>query len=143
MKRFLLFVICWVFAFTATSQTTQFSYDASGNRIARWLDVKELKQAESDSLEKVFKGFKLLNGELLADMRLFPNPVKQELTIEIPNLSEASATAILSDINGRQLMRFEALGSVNQLNLSVLAPGTYLLRIECQGERKVWKVVKE
>jgi len=110
----LFFVITAVLVLTTNvfSQTVYFDYDASGNRTNRWLEVK-----------------------------VYPNPVQHELHIDISHLGDAAATGHLCDISGRPVLSFENLTVANTLNLETLAPGTYLLRVECKEERRVWKIV--
>lgn len=136
------FIIFYFIALTSYAQTAHFSYDASGNRISRWLEVKAVKQTSADSaVHNLPELIPTEKAELLGDVQIYPNPAKRYLNIDITNLGEATAKGNISDINGRTVLSFENLSTANTLNVETLAPGTYLLRVECRGERKVWKVI--
>jgi len=139
MKRFLFIITAIVVTINAFSQTVYFSYDASGNRTARWLEVKEVKQTETDTTEFLLPAIGA--DELLSEVKVYPNPVQHELHIDISHLGDVTATGHLCDISGRPVLSFENLTAANTLNLESLAPGTYLLRVECKEERRVWKIV--
>ncbi|MDD2962412.1 MAG: T9SS type A sorting domain-containing protein [Bacteroidales bacterium] len=140
----LLFVVV-LFAgnvFSQANQTVRFTYDASGNRTQRFIEVKEVKQTAGDTAEFLLPEFKPTDEvELLSEVTVYPNPVKQNLHLDITRLGDATATAHLCDISGRPVLSFGNLTAANTLNVESLASGTYLLRVECKGERRVWKIV--
>ncbi|OFY11265.1 MAG: hypothetical protein A2X11_10910 [Bacteroidetes bacterium GWE2_42_24] len=123
------------------SQTVNFSYDASGNRTARWLEVKDMKNSEDSALLRLLDFKPAGAGELLSDVQVYPNPVSHEMHIDITRLGDEVATGKLCDVNGRPVLSFSNLISTNSINLETLAPGIYLLRVECKGEQRVWKIV--
>ncbi|MCE1168078.1 MAG: T9SS type A sorting domain-containing protein [Sphingobacteriia bacterium] len=141
MKRLLLIVITSFIAMTGFSQTAHFSYDASGNRISRWLEAKEVKLAEADTLLPNLRPTD--NPVLLSEINVYPNPVKQNLQIDINRLEHETIRGYLCDISGRTTLSFSRLTSNNSINIESLAPGTYLLKIECKGECRIWKLIKE
>jgi len=139
MKRFIILFTAVLTTYSAFSQTVYFDYDASGNRTNRWIEVKEVKQTETDTTEFLLPAIGA--DELLSEVKVYPNPVQHELHIDISRLGDATAKGHLCDISGRPVLSFENLTAANTLNLETLAPGTYLLRVECKEERKVWKIV--
>jgi len=139
MKKLFIIITVLTVILNSNAQTVYFDYDASGNRTNRWLEVKEVKQSESDTTEFLLPAIGA--NELLSEVKVYPNPVQHELHIDISLLGDATATGHLSDISGRPVLSFENLTVTNTLNLETLAPGTYLLRIECKEERRVWKIV--
>jgi len=80
---------------------------------------------------------------LLSEINVYPNPVKQYLQIDINRLEDEIIRGYLCDISGRTTLSFSRLTSNNSINIESLAPGTYLLKIECKGECRVWKLIKE
>ena len=78
---------------------------------------------------------------------VFPNPVKDELTIrsDRPIINgSVPVMAHLSDLTGRQLISIRLTGNQTQMSTATLAPGCYVLRIITTLERpvKVFKVLK-
>jgi hypothetical protein len=139
MTKFLALIATLAIASTCYCQTVGFTYDASGNRIARF-QVKEVKQSAADTT--LLPEFKPTDEvELLSEVTVYPNPVKQNLHLHITRLGDATATAHLCDISGRPVLSFGNLTAANILGVESLAPGTYILRVECKGERRVWKIV--
>lgn len=62
-------------------------------------------------------------------VKIFPNPTREFLNITISSNDKAIDASIL-DLSGRTLMDIQLLEAQNQLNLSALEPGIYLLRIK-------------
>ncbi len=67
-------------------------------------------------------------------IRIFPNPVVDELTIEGVSIIKAT----LIGINGASLMQFFE----NTIDMSTYATGVYFLRIEIEGREFVQKLIK-
>ncbi len=133
--------LCILFTMDAFSQTVNFSYDASGNRTARWLEVKSIKNSEDSSVIR-FPDFKPTDAaELLSEVQIYPNPASHEMNIDITHLGDEVASGNICDANGRPVLNIGNLVSANNINIEALASGIYLLKIECNGERRVWKIV--
>ena len=78
--------------------------------------------------------------EELSDVSVYPNPVKNTLTINtIAQLSGRIATVF--DMNGKRVLN-QKLDS-NQLNVERLQSGIYLLRIESNGKSIKRKFIKK
>ena len=79
-------------------------------------------------------------------LRVYPNPAREQLHIELPTLSEQSVTLRLLNAQG-QLIRSEehlAAGPSMQLEaLGSLPAGLYLLQLEADGRRYFARFVKE
>lgn len=79
-------------------------------------------------------------------LRVYPNPAREQLHIELPTLSEQSVTLRLLNAQG-QLIRSEehlAAGPSMQLEaLGSLPAGLYLLQLEADGRRYFSRFVKE
>ncbi len=75
------------------------------------------------------------------DIRIFPNPVEDELSISIAegNLSRIE----IFDLNGRQLLTQQLSGSSVQLPMSGFAKGTYLIRITYGGKVLTRQLLKK
>ena len=78
---------------------------------------------------------------------VFPNPVRERLSISLPgDLAAGAAQVALYDFAGRRLLRqrleTKAAGAALELDLSALAPGPYLLTLTGGGRIYRTKVVK-
>jgi hypothetical protein len=144
MKTILfLFFIVFSLSFSAFTQTVTFTYDDSGNRTRRWIEVGEMKESTADTSFRPIKEFRpTTEVRALSDVRVFPNPVAEALNVVIGLSGEATATARIYDVQGRPVISVPVLSAHHILDLSGLAPGTYLL-LQCDGEQRAWKLVKE
>ncbi len=80
------------------------------------------------------------------NIKLYPNPVSSELKVYLPLDYNSEVSTALYTISGQRLMSFNSNLNYRQeysFDMSSLAKGIYLLRIESDGQ--VWKekVVKE
>lgn len=79
-----------------------------------------------------------------ANFTVFPNPVKDELTIRLESTIKnrtVPAVAHLSDLTGRRLISIPLIGSQTKMSTATLAPGCYILTI-ITGSGSSVKVVK-
>ena len=148
----ILFVLTGIFAFSQTD--IAFDYDANGNRILRYIDIKNKSLEITDTTnynedtpkEKLSINDKLGNIQI----RLFPNPVKQWLNIEVSLPAGEVGGAENWEIdeyslfnNGGKLIDKGRLSSDNRLDFKNYSPGLYLLEIKVDGEKQVWKILKD
>lgn len=61
--------------------------------------------------------------------RLYPNPVNQYVEIQVSE-TLVQETAILYDLNGKEVLRFKVEAPQQRIDLSSLSAGTYLLQID-------------
>jgi len=66
---------------------------------------------------------------------VFPNPVQSELNFDIQGLN-ASARVTVLDVQNKQLIQTVTKTNLNQLDVSYLAPGFYILRVEDENKRR-------
>ncbi len=82
-----------------------------------------------------------LDKELNQDLKVYPNPVVNNLRIE----SELALKSIkLSNIAGQELISFDG-ETQNIISLETFTPGTYLLSIELANTKKFrkYKIIKQ
>lgn len=132
---------------TVHAQTTvKYTYDDSGNRKTRTVTVISLKNAtiHSDSLEVKQAVIPLDDRIGLQKTRIYPNPTKGLLKIDLPELTEQEATIRLYDSNGKLIIQQAAIELNNELNLTAYPPGIYIMIIQIgQNDRKDWKIIKQ
>jgi len=73
------------------------------------------------------------------DVRMYPNPVAQELTLECTG--EIGEVSIL-DATGKCVKRLQCKGSFSKIDVSSLEPGTYSLEFQAADRRGVQTFVK-
>lgn len=98
-----------------------------------------------DALALDENGYLILSASLsldttnTIDFTVYPNPVKQVLTISSNEVLQAVS---LTDLLGKTV--FESSGSVKTINIQNLSPGVYILNIVSEnGLRATKKIIKE
>jgi hypothetical protein len=76
------------------------------------------------------------------DIQVYPNPADNRLIVEVS--APFSGFIVLYEINGKEIMRHAATDKRNEINISSLAKGVYLIKIETEegvnfGVRKIVK----
>jgi len=83
-------------------------------------------------------------GEMIVDNRIyvFPNPVSKTVTVYIPGI-HGQAYIRVFDMYGRMMLQQNS-GQLNtRLDVSLLAPGIYLVKVMNDGKESSIKIVKE
>ncbi|MCS6981979.1 MAG: PKD domain-containing protein [Flavobacteriales bacterium] len=80
-------------------------------------------------------------------LRIFPNPVQDYLTIESVGSGYYTLAVTVEDIQGRNTgitSMWKAVGAHQQkVDLSLLAPGVYVLRLRVEEKEQTFKIVKQ
>lgn len=134
----------------ATAQTTvKFDYDEAGNRIKRWISVKELKS--SDSLLTDPALYQLLAG-LPADepsiagyraTQVYPNPVERILNVAPGSEAAAVCRYRLLDTQGRLLEDETTDTYPFSIPMQQLQAGTYYLHLQSGELNQLFKLIKK
>ncbi|WP_055442650.1 M28 family peptidase [Lacinutrix himadriensis] len=77
-----------------------------------------------------------------SDILLYPNPVKTNLMVEIPAISDAVVLE-LYDITGKKILDKTSSGTKTVLDVSALSSGVYFLKIRTNNKYKISKIVKD
>ena len=87
-----------------------------------------------------------INSPKSGSFTVFPNPVSDHLTIELPALISAKFEVAICDLQGRKIRTYHAEASgkkVIQVNeLGFLSPGIYLVRITDESKSYTQKIIK-
>jgi len=79
----------------------------------------------------------------IASINVYPNPVTNQLNVELPTLTNGSYTITVTDIAGKKISQQKAQGRT-MVQMKGLTSGTYLLEItSSNGERQVQRIVKQ
>ena len=70
--------------------------------------------------------------DLLTDenVKIFPNPTKDILSVDLTNISATPQTISLINVEGREVASFKAQKEVNMLNISNLTNGSYIILVK-------------
>ena len=119
-----------------TTQEVSYTYDAAGNRKTR--SIITVGKGGLDENEEP-KGS--LDGR---EILVYPNPVKEELTIEIwKGDNEDNYRFLLFDMNGKLITESTQQGNgILPFDMSIYQNGIYLLIIETGDGKKEFKIIK-
>lgn len=140
-----LFLITILASGAAYAQTSyQYTYDNSGNRLTRTVILLKSATIPNDSLTAKELKKPIEDQVGLQKARIYPNPTKGLLRIDLPFLAEMEAVIRVHDPSGRLVIQQTAVEMNNELNLSSYPYGIYILSIQVgQDNRKEWKIIKE
>lgn len=143
-----LFCLMTVFTSNISAQSISFDYDESGNCKLKYKTVvlaraqaklnNDKQKNPSDSTLNQVSNF----GE--RKIIIYPNPTKGLLNIELTGKPlETKAEYRLTDLSGKLIMHGQFDLMRLSLDLSHLLPGTYMLHIDMESKKDVWKIIKE
>jgi hypothetical protein len=75
-------------------------------------------------------------GESSSLWQLFPNPAADVLTLQNPGAANEQSGYVISDITGRIAINGQINGCTGTVNIAMLAPGTYVLKIINDGDEQ-------
>lgn len=75
------------------------------------------------------------------DVSLYPNPVSTNLSIDIPNNTDATISVF--NLLGQQVSEYKATTTLSKLDFSKLNKGIYMVEIRIGDAHKTFKVLKE
>jgi len=151
-KAIVLFITSFLLSqLKAQTFTYTYTYDDSGNRTKRVCvqvkstDGESIFDSENQRLKESYVPSETLNdylGETL--ITIYPNPTGGELVIRIiPLLEEASGTISIIGMDGRYYFMLSPLAEFNDLDLTELSNGNYILRLEFNGNITSYELIKE
>ncbi len=77
------------------------------------------------------------------EVRVYPNPVKDKLVIESEAFDQ-STTLTMTDLLGKEILKQNSINSKTEtVDVSMLLPGIYFLRINADNKSSVLKILKE
>ncbi len=79
------------------------------------------------------------NFEILNEISIYPNPVKDELTMDIPRSLNEEIKYEIFNVLGNRVYTFNSEKKLNKLNVSNLTSGVYLVRILSKNNRSLIK----
>jgi len=136
MKKLVIFLCGLMATIVVNSQQLSYTYDDAGNRISRTI-LLGLKSADIEQQEFT---------ETIAkkEIKIYPNPVESLLSVSIAGYDAGIVNeCFIYNMAGAILKREKISGELTILDMSSFSSGTYVLQILIDGEKSVWKIVKE
>lgn len=129
----------------AQTKTISFNYDNAGNRTARVIEVYN-----SGGLKSVAKTDEELSEEIVenknedTELQVYPNPFREVLylTVNEQVLQSAFKEYQLYNLNGQIVLNCTEISLVNEIKLSELSSGTYILKLLYDAKQIQWTVIK-
>lgn len=141
-KNVLLTLFLTFFSFAVSAQNrVDYLYDQNGNRISRTLTVVALKSASvQDSLNLDDKTNEEQEGKII---KIFPNPVRSSLTIQITGYDESlKRSFMVYNLAGDKVMHETNISSEKSIEMSNLNDGVYILNITIGKDLFQYKIIK-
>lgn len=128
-------------------QSVGYSYDSSGNRISRTITLVQSASIASTVESDTFKsgGNVIVDNSLGKEIKIFPNPTKGKLIIEIDSKDITKDRGVIAIYNVMNQLVVRDVLSLNSttLNISSKPSGIYYLIILLNGKRGNWTIIKE
>ena len=142
---------------SVSAQNIHFQYDASGNRVKRWISQPIAPPQNnpsannntviSDDVNSLISSNTSvsLSSQSDGDIKVFPNPVQDKLNVQFKGSADAEGCSLqIFDGVGKLFSREAELKNNNEINMQQAKTGTYfLIIINKEGKRMYWKLVKE
>ena len=82
--------------------------------------------------------------ELNSSLSLFPNPIVDNLTLQISDFNKEKLSYILFDTEGKLLTNGQVIAEQTQINTASLPPATYFIKVLNQENKQVesFKIIK-
>ena len=83
-------------------------------------------------------------SELNSSLSLFPNPIVDNLTLQISDFNKEKLSYLLFDTEGKLLTNGQVIAKLTQINTASLPPATYFIKVLNQENKQVesFKIIK-
>jgi hypothetical protein len=153
--KYIFFTLFGLFAiqFSILAQTLHdqidYTYDQTGNRINRSIPtIVVFKRGKfENAFEKNPENINPKNSSKIAEIsfNVYPNPSNGQVNIKTTNFYLANSLAKIELINsiGEIVFTGEVKESLSSIDLSDLASGTYILRIQTEVLTETFSLIKQ
>jgi membrane-bound inhibitor of C-type lysozyme len=157
MRHFTIFIILIALSIQVNAQlqviASSGGHEESSESSIAWTLGEVVIAAHTKSGVMLTQGFHQSNLEITTavdeshsldiQVKAYPNPVQNKLTVEVDNNEAMDLSLQLFDINGRLLLKRQLNNSRQNLNLEKYAQGQYILWIRSdKGLIKSFNIVK-
>lgn len=137
-----MFSLFMLLAYSGKAQTSYtFGYDASGNRTSRTITLKSAFIPQNDSIYAQQKTFDDLIGN--RPVKIFPNPTKGLLQVELPYVENLNATIRVFGMQGSLIREVKVKDFTTNIDLSRYPNGVYILKISIDELSSEWRIIKD
>lgn len=99
------------------------------------------EQSDNDGVNKQENYFDQLGAN---QVKIYPNPTKGKLVIDLPAYQGNSNDRIdIVDMQGKLMQRIAPISSSNTIYINDYPPATYIMLIHIGEENTQWKIVKQ
>ncbi|HMP14385.1 MAG TPA: T9SS type A sorting domain-containing protein [Saprospiraceae bacterium] len=131
----------------AGNSATPLRYTFSDVQPLPGVNYYRLRQVDFDGKEEYHRVIAVLfrDGKSEGTVQVFPTLAQDQITLALPRELQSPAEVLVSDLNGRVLLRHTLGVGTQQHTLPVaqLASGHYILRIRTDREEQIARFVKE
>lgn len=135
MKRVFvtLFIITAASVVCFSQSTLHYTYDNAGNRTARTIIIGSQQSPRHNAAQR---------SDMFEDSRIKISGREANLLhVEIFEL-KGTAHVSIYDSSGKQYVSIDTSSSINDIDISIVPVGIYVLRIEANNEVNTWKLIK-
>ncbi|UOG73509.1 T9SS type A sorting domain-containing protein [Hymenobacter tibetensis] len=123
---------------TTTNRST---YDGVDLRPLTGVSYYRLKQSDSDG-KFAYSPVVIVTNAALAEITFYPNPTSGKLIVNMPQAQYTTATVVrVTDLSGREI-KITSLSKDNEIDLSELKAGTYLLTLSAGDQQVTRRIIK-
>ncbi len=141
MKHLLILMAVLYLHGVSYGQIVTYAYDNSGNRTSRTLTVSKGLSNEIDSSKINTEKITEQVGE--QSIAVYPNPVKEDVTVEIAGYEETLDGSItLIDQGGRLIINQPQISTRNTINLSRYSKGVYFMIIKIGTKQTKYTIIR-
>jgi len=170
MKKLIILILVATTSVAVGQNTYSYGYDAAGNRISRTINMQKMSNPEndttenyeilyseiennfyenellvnnenSDEIDEIVKKQLILEGKQLG-ISVYPNPVTEVLNLRIDGLEGKEGYFVVTEINGREIIKRKIRSSESIIDFSQTPIGTYLLIIHVGDKKEEFKIVR-
>jgi ELWxxDGT repeat protein len=84
-----------------------------------------------------------INGDLLGEMNIYPNPVKDKLTIELKESKALGSIYYINNLEGQAVISGKLTETINEIDVSQIPRGIYFVKIIAGDKIGMIKFVRE
>jgi hypothetical protein len=107
------------------------SYQDEIDELKRWISER------IDWMDTYMPGMRIISGQEVMNFKtsvaLYPNPFRDQISIDLGPNSDYSFEFILFDLSGRELKRIQFHSYEKTLHINDLSPGVYVYKVKQQG----------
>ena len=145
-KYYILLLLSGIVSSVFSQNRVYYTYDAAGNRLSGLSSQLRMAVITNQETEEEIDPQEIVYSDKIeqSNIRIYPNPTKGILKIEIIRMSEDNPIHIqLYDMSGRMLINKPDSDPFTDLNISHYPEGTYILTIFSDNKTMHWKIIKE